>query len=166
MRRKFFFAWLLFSLCALLAAAFQTALLSRLHIWGVHPFVLPCVAAVTATYCKQRDGISFAAFLGFLCDLAIPSVIPFFYLLTFALTAFLAEQLARRVMVPGFVCSVAVSAMAMVLGGLFTLFFLSFRDGSLSGGFYLLLRETLVTLPAAIPLHLLLSRVSRYLSNV
>ena len=166
MRRKFFFSWLLLGLCALLIAVVQTLLLNRLRIWGVHPFALPCVAAVAATYRKPRDGAAFAIFLGFLCDLTIPAVIPCFYLLTFTVSAVLAQQFAQRVMVPGFVCSVAVCAFAMAFNGLAELFFLSFRDADLSGGFYLLLRETLVTLPMVIPTFLLISRADKHLSNV
>lgn len=166
MRRKFFFSWLLYGLCAVAMALLQTLLLSRLRIWGVHPFVLPCMAAVTATYLDRRNGMAFAAFWGFVCDLTMPAVIPCFYILTFMLSAFLSGQFAKRVMVPGFVCSMAAAALAMILNGLGELFFLSFRGAALGGGFFLLLRETLVTLPAAVPGWFLVERAHRYLVNV
>lgn len=165
MRRKFFFSWLLYSLCALLLALLQTLLLSRLRLWGVHPFVLPCAAAVTATYLDRRNGIAFAVFLGFVCDLIMPGVIPCFYILTFALSAFACGQFARR-MVTGFVCAMAAAAAAMVIHGLGELFFLSFRGGALDGGFYLLLRESLVTLPAAVAAWFPVERAHKYLTTV
>ena len=91
-RRKRVYVWLLYTLCALLFAILQAALFTRIRVWGVHPFVLPCVGAVIATYEDRRDSVAFAFFLGFFCDLVIPGIIPCLYMLTFTLGAVCAER--------------------------------------------------------------------------
>lgn len=165
--RKLIFYWTLYALIALLLLQLQALLLSRLQINGVHPFLLPCIAVLTAVYTPRRGSGIFAFFFGFLCDMLFPGAIPCFYLLVFTLCAIGAGLLSHRFLSPGFFCSLLVCAAAVFLTALFQMFFLTFRsDISFLPGMHLLIQELALTVPFVLLLHPLYSRINRFLATV
>lgn len=166
MGRKKLLTWVLYSLCALAAAALQTLVLSRLRVWGVHPFILPVTAAVIAVFPERRTAVAFGAFLGFVCDLVMPDIMPCFYLVTFALAALLTNLLAQRVISTPFLCALAGAGIALALNGLGHGAVLLLLYGSAHGALLLLVQETVLSVLGAVPLFFLLRWVNRYLSTV
>lgn len=165
-RQKLIFYWALYTLLALLLVLAQS-LLSHLEIGGVHPFVLPCVAVLTAVYTSRKGGCVFAFFFGFLCDMLFTGAIPFFYLLVFTLCAFGAGLLSHRFLSSGFLCSLLVCAVSVFITSLFQMFFLSFRsDIPFLAGMNLLALELALTIPFVLILHPIYSRTNRFLADV
>ena len=165
--RKLIFYWALYGFLALVLLLVQSLLLNHLQISGVHPFLLPCVAVLTAVYTSRRGGCIFAFLFGFVCDALFIGAIPCFYLLVFTLCAFGAGLLSHRFLSPGFFCSLLVSAVSVFFTSLFQMFFLSFRsDVPLLSGLHLLALELALTVPFILILHPLYSRIHRFLANV
>lgn len=159
--------WLFYTLAALFLALIQSFFLQRIHIWGVHPFLLPCVPAIIASFESRRSGLLFAALMGFVCDLTLPAPFPGFYVVTLVLCALLSGFIARHAIMPGLPCTLLVSLLAMVFHGLFQTVLLGYQNGaSFSSGLFLTLRETVVTLLAVIPAHPLLSLVHKRMANM
>ena len=65
-------------------------------------------------------GTVIALAFGVLCDLALTAPLPCLYTIAFPLTALLAALIARSVLQPGILCSLAVSTAAFVLVDLIT----------------------------------------------
>ena len=166
-QRKFVFYWFIYALAALLLVFLQSLLLSHLQIGGVHPFILPCIAGMTAIYVSRKGGCVFAFLFGFVCDMLFAGPISCFYLLLFTLCAFGAGLLAQRFLSPGFLCSLLVCGGSIFLTSLFQMFFLSFRSGiPFLSGINLLVLELLLSIPFVLLLHPLYSRLNRFLANV
>ena len=166
-QRKLIFKWTLYTLAALLTALFQSFVCNRLIIWGVHPFLLPCLAAIVSTYNGRRESLFFAFFFGFVCDLTITAAIPGFYMLSFCLISLAAGIVSRHLLVPGFFCSLATSALALLINGLLETLVLANRFTAVFGpAMFLLLREILITIFPAMLIHLLVVRIHRYLETV
>ena len=78
------------------------------------------------------------------------------------LLALLAGQAARRLIMPGAVCSLAVSAGALLLTDLFNAVAFTYSHGTPPGeAMWLTAREILLSLPFAMLVHLVFSRVHR-----
>ena len=166
-RRKLIFYWSVYTLLALFLLVLQSRLLSRLQIGGVHPFILPCIAGMTAIYVSRKGGCVFAFLFGFLCDMLSAGAIPCFYLLLFTLCAFSAGFLSNRFLTPGFLCSTVVCGASVFLTSLFQMFFLSFRSGvPFLSGMNILALELLLSVPFVLLLHPLYSRLDRFLARV
>ncbi len=165
-RRKLIFYWLLYALLALFLVLVQSPL-SHLQLNGVHPFLLPCAAVLTAVYTSRKGGCIFAFLFGFLCDMLFTGAIPCFYLLVFTLCAFGAGFLSHRFLSPGFFCSLLVCAASVFFTSLFQMFFLSFRsDIPFLAGMHLLALEPALSVPFVLILHPLYSRIDRFLAGV
>lgn len=166
-QRKLFFYWGLYTFIALLLLLCQAFLLPHLRLWHIHPFLPPCIAAVTAVYTSRRGGVIFGFFLGFLCDMLFTGVFPCFYLLVFSLCAFGAGLLSHRFISPGLLCSLLVGTLSLFVTELLQLFFLSFGGNvSFLTVIRLLFIEIVITVPFLFVLHPLYSRVNRFLANV
>ena len=76
--------------------------------------------AVLASMEDRLEGFVFALAFGVLCDLALTAPLPCLYTIAFPLTALLAALIARSVLQPGILCSLAVSTAAFVLVDLIT----------------------------------------------
>lgn len=126
MRRRIFYRWLFYSLATFLFLFLQNVLLNHLVVHGIHPFLLPALVAIAATLESRREGFLFAAALGLLLDLAIPAAIPCFYLLSLCLCALLSSLVSRRLIVPGFICSMVCATGATVLCSLLSAFFYNY----------------------------------------
>ena len=161
-RRLLTLKWLFYSLWTLLFLLVQQLVLPHLRIWGVHPFLLPALAAIAASFEGKREGPVFAIVLGLVCDALFTGAFPCFYTAALLLSAIVAGLAARHLIMPGAVCSLAVSAAALTLTGLLNAMAFSMSRGTpLPAALWLLVREVLVSLPVTILIHLAFSRVHR-----
>ena len=161
-RRMITIKWIVYSLWTLLFLLAQQLVLPHIHIWDVHPYLLPMLSAVAASFEGRREGPSFGLVLGLVCDLLFTGAFPCFYAVTLLLSALVAGLAARHLIMPGLVCSLAVSAAALVLTGLFNTAAVSYSYGApLTAALWLIVRELVVSLPAAVLIHLAFSRVHR-----
>ena len=108
--------WTAYALACLLLLFGHELTLAHLRVWGIAPF-LP---AVLASMEDRLEGFVFALAFGVLCDLALTAPLPCLYTIAFPLTALLAALIARSVLQPGILCSLAVSTAAFVLVDLIT----------------------------------------------
>lgn len=161
-RRLLTIKWLLYSLWTLLFLLLQQLVLPYVRIWGVHPFVLPALAAIAASFEGKREGPVYGLVLGLVCDLLFSGAFPCFYAVTLLLSALVAGIAARRLIMPGPVCSLAVSAAAMLMTDLLNAAALSYTYGTpFAASLWLTARELLLSLPVAMLIHLAFSRVHR-----
>jgi rod shape-determining protein MreD len=153
-----FYRWVFYGAAAGLCLILQSLLLNRLRLWGIHPFLPPVLIAVAAAQEDRQEGLCAGAVFGLVCDLTLSPVVPCFYALTFALTAFLAGLMAKQLIVPGFFCGLCASILALVVNGAFHALFLTYRGiGNLSAAAAITGCELLLTAPL-IPLVYLLFR--------
>ena len=161
-RRLITIKWALYSLWTLLFLLVQQLVLPYIRIWGVHPFLLPALAAVAASFEGRWEGPIYGLVLGLICDLLFPGAFPCFYAITLLLSAVAAGLAARRAIMPGAVCSLVVSAAAMILTDLLNATASSYAYGTPFGASLgLMARELLLSLPAAMLVHLAFSHVHR-----
>lgn len=161
-RNEIIFKWTLYAAAAMLCLTVQSALLQRLTLWGVIPFVCPLLAAIPATWESPAAGTVFAMAVGVACDLLLPAPIPCFYTLVFPLAGLFASLLSHSVLHPGLLCSLAAAAIAFALTDGFACFVLWSRGkAAWEAGAFLALREFCVTAPWIIPITLLFRAVFR-----
>ena len=123
-RNKLIIKWALYAAAALLCLLVQGALLQRITIWGVIPFLYPLLAAIPATWESPVSGTVFALCMGIVCDLLLPDAIPCLYTLIFPLAGLCAALLAQSVLPAGYLCSLAGTAAAFLLTDGFRCFLL------------------------------------------
>lgn len=154
--------WVFYSLWTLVFLLVQQLVFPYLRIAGVHPFILPSLAAIAASFEGKREGPVYALVLGLVCDTLFTGAFPCFYAVVLTLSALLAGQAARRLIMPGAVCSLAVSAGALLLTDLFNAVAFTYSHGTPPGeAMWLTAREILLSLPFAMLVHLVFSRVHR-----
>lgn len=112
--------WTAYGAACLLLLFGHGLTLSHLRVWGIAPFLPPLLPAVLASMEDRLEGFVFALAFGVLCDLALTAPLPCLYTIAFPLTALLAALIARSVLQPGILCSLAVSTAAFVLVDLIT----------------------------------------------
>lgn len=160
-RNEVIFKWALYAAATALCFLLQGALLQRITVWGVIPFLYPMLAAIPATFEEPAPAGVFALCLGVWCDLLLPEVIPCFYTLIFPVIAICASLLSRGLLPAGLPCSLAVSGIAFVLTDLFRCFLLAMEGHSpWLSGISILLREFLISAPLLIPVTLLYRAVA------
>lgn len=161
-RRMTTLKWVFYALWTLVFLLVQQLVFPYLRIAGVHPFILPSLAAIAASFEGKREGPVYALVLGLVCDTLFTGAFPCFYAVVLTLSALLAGQAARRLIMPGAVCSLAVSAGALLLTDLFNAVAFTFSHGTPPGeAMWLTAREILLSLPFAMLVHLVFSRVHR-----
>lgn len=161
-RRMTTLKWVFCALWTLVFLLVQQLVLPYLRIAGVHPFILPSLAAIAASFEGKREGPVYALVLGLVCDTLFTGAFPCFYAVVLTLSALLAGQAARRLIMPGAVCSLAVSAGALLLTDLFNAVAFTYSHGTPPGeAMWLTAREILLSLPFAMLVHLVFSRVHR-----
>ena len=161
-RRATAIKWICYCLGALVLVLVQSAVLVHVRIWGVHPFILPSLAAIAASFEGKREGPVYALVLGLVCDTLFTGAFPCFYAVVLTLSALLAGQAARRLIMPGAVCSLLVSAAAMILTDLLNAIASSYAHGTpFAASLWLMARELLLSLPVAMLVHLAFSHVHR-----
>ena len=104
--------WTAYALACLLLLFGHELTLAHLRVWGIAPFLPPLLPAVLASMEDRLEGFVFALAFGVLCDLALTAPLPCLYTL--------AALIARSVLQPGILCSLAVSTAAFVLVDLIT----------------------------------------------
>ena len=112
--------WTAYALACLLLLFGHELTLAHLRVWGIAPFLPTLLPAVLASMEDRLEGFVFALAFGVLCDLALTAPLPCLYTIAFPLTALLAALIARSVLQPGILCSLAVSTAAFVLVDLIT----------------------------------------------
>lgn len=161
-RRMMTLKWVFYALWTLVFLLVQQLMFPYLRIAGVHPFILPSLAAIAASFEGKREGPVYALVLGLVCDTLFTGAFPCFYAVVLTLSALLAGQAARRLIMPGAVCSLAVSAGALLLTDLFNAVAFTYSHGTPPGeAMWLTAREILLSLPFAMLVHLVFSRVHR-----
>lgn len=161
-RRMTTLKWVFYALWTLVFLLVQQLVFPYLRIAGVHPFILPSLAAIAASFEGKREGPVYALVLGLVCDTLFTGAFPCFYAVVLTLSALLAGQAARRLIMPGAVCSLAVSAGALLLTDLFNAVAFTYPHGTPPGeAMWLTAREILLSLPFAMLVHLVFSRVHR-----
>ena len=159
-RRMTTLKWVFYALWTLVFLLVQQLVFPYLRIAGVHPFILPSLAA--ASFEGKREGPVYALVLGLVCDTLFTGAFPCFYAVVLTFSALLAGQAARRLIMPGAVCSLAVSAGALLLTDLFNAVAFTYSHGTPPGeAMWLTAREILLSLPFAMLVHLVFSRVHR-----
>lgn len=159
-QRDMFFKWLYYAGATLLLVLVQSLVLNRICVWGVHPFLPPLIAAITAMLEGPGEGAAFAGVFGLLCDLTMPGIIPCFYTLAFLAAALLAAVIAKRFLSQGFLCAVLCAALALVITDLLHTVLLTFRQGvALTAALSLTGREAAVTVVLSPLVYLLLRSV-------
>ena len=154
--------WVFYALWTLVFLLVQQLVFPYLRIAGVHPFILPSLAASAASFEGKREGPVYALVLGLVCDTLFTGAFPCFSAVVLTLSALLAGQAARRLIMPGAVCSLAVSAGALLLTDLFNAVAFTYSHGTPPGeAMWLTAREILLSLPFAMLVHLVFSRVHR-----
>lgn len=165
-RRMTTLKWVFYALWTLVFLLVQQLVFPYLRIAGVHPFILPSLAAIAASFEGKREGPVYALVLGLVCDTLFTGAFPCFYAVVLTLSALLAGQAARRLIMPGAVCSLAVSAEALLLTDLFNAVAFTYSHGTPPGeAMWLTAREILLSLPFAMLVHLVFSRVHRRFSG-
>jgi len=161
-RRAVFLKWFFYAAAAAVFFVLQDAILQRITIWGVIPFLYPLIAILPATYEGPAPGAVFALCLGVFCDALLPDQFPCLYTLVFPLAGMLAGGLSRRVLPAGLFCTIAAAAISFLLTDLLRCLLL-WTSGKLvwSIGLFLMLREFLITLPLTIPATWLFRAVHR-----
>lgn len=161
-RRMTTLKWVFYALWTLVFLLVQQLVFPYLRIAGVHPFILPSLAAIAASFEGKREGPVYALVLGLVCDTLFTGAFPCFYAVVLTLSALLAGQAARWLIMPGAVCSLAVSAGALLLTDLFNAVAFTYSHGTPPGeAMWLTAREILLSLPFAMLVHLVFSRVHR-----
>ena len=161
-RRMTTLKWVFYALWTLVFLLVQQLVFPYLRIAGVHPFILPSLAAIAASFEGKREGPVYALVLGLVCDTLFTGAFPCFYAVVLTLSALLAGQAVRRLIMPGAVCSLAVSAGALLLTDLFNAVAFTYSHGTPPGeAMWLTAREILLSLPFAMLVHLVFSRVHR-----
>ena len=102
--------WTAYALACLLLLFGHELTLAHLRVWGIAPFLPPLLPAVLASMEDRLEGVVFA----------LTAPLPCLYTIAFPLTALLAALIARSVLQPGILCSLAVSTAAFVLVDLIT----------------------------------------------
>ena len=161
-RNETILKWALYGAAAALCLFVQSALLQRMTIWGVIPFLFPLLAAIPATYERPFSGTVFALCVGVVCDLLLPGSLPCLYTLTFPLAGVCAALLSKSLLPAGYLCSLAGTAVSFLITDLFRCFLLWVnRTPAWGAGFSVMVREFLVSAPLIIPVTILFRVVHR-----
>ena len=161
-RNALIFRWTLYAAAALLCIFAQTAVLQRIVIWGVIPFLYPAAAVIPAMFEGSVPGTIYALAIGVVCDVLLPAPIPCFYTLVFPAAGLCAALLTQSVLPANFGSALLSTAIAFLMTGLFSCLLLWVRGkAAWDTGMLVALRECLVTLPLTLPMMALFRTVHR-----
>ncbi len=154
--------WLLYSAVAALFFLLQGALLQRVEILGVIPFLYPLLAAVPATYEGSIPGTVFATGVGIVCDLLLPGPIPCLHTMIFPLVGLCAALISQSLLPAGFFCSLTAAAAAFLLTDSFHCLILWMQGkAAWEAGAQVMVREFYITAPLTIPVTIAYRRLYR-----
>jgi len=166
-RNETILKWALYAAAAALCLVFQGAVLQRVTVWGVIPFLYPLLAVIPATYEAPVPGTVFALCMGVVCDLLLPESPPCLFTLVFPLVGLCAALLSQSLLPAGYLCSLVGAAAAFLLtdGLRCLLLWVEGRSAWQAGG-WLMLREFCVTAPLTIPMTMLFRAVARFVHRL
>lgn len=161
-RNETIFKWALYAGATMVFFLLQGAVLQRISLWGVIPFVFPILAAVLGMYEGPLPGSIYGLVLGVLCDLLLPASIPCFYTLVFPVAGLCAGLISQSLLPAGFLCAAVTSVLAFFLTDAFHCFLLWAREkAAWAAGTRLFLQEVCISILLIIPVVLLFSAVFR-----
>ena len=158
-RRDFLMKWLLYAAVTLLLVLLQSLVLTHIHLLDIHPFALPLLAGIIAVWEPQRECAFYGLVFGLVCDLTMPAAMPCLYTLSFLIAGLLVNFIARKLIMPGFWCSMVGAALALVMTDVLQALSQIYRHGSadFAAAAALTGRELLLIVPLApllyLPLH-------------
>ena len=156
------FKWALYAGATLVFFFLQGALLQRISLWGVIPFVFPVLAAALGTCEAPLPASVYGLVLGAVCDCLLPGPLPCFYTLVFPAAALAASLIAQSLLPAGFACVAAASVLAFFLTDLFHCLVLALQgQAAWRAGAWVFLRETCLSLPLTVPAAALFAAVRR-----
>ena len=144
-RNETIFKWALYAGATAVFFLLQGAVLQRITLWGVIPFVFPILVAVLGMYEGPLPASVYALTVGVLCDLLLPASIPCFYTLIFPAAGLCAALISQSLLPAGFLCVV------LWAGG----------KAAWAAGAQVFLREVCVSILLVVPVVLLFSAVFR-----
>lgn len=154
--------WSVYALATLALFLLQSLVFDQIRVWGVAPFIYPILPAVLASFEGSRRGPVFALCLGAVCDLLLAGPFEGFFTLIFPLVAALSALIAEKLLSPGFLCGLVVSAMGLLLTAAFRiLVMLLAGHGPAALMLRIALVESAISLPAllaALPLYRVIHR--------
>ena len=153
-RNETIFKWALYAGATAVFFLLQGAVLQRITLWGVIPFVFPILVAVLGMYEGPLPASVYALTVGVLCDLLLPASIPCFYTLIFPAAGLCAALISQSLLTAGFLCGVVTSVLSFVVlwaGG----------KAAWAAGAQVFLREVCVSILLVVPVVLLFSAVFR-----
>ena len=161
-RNETIFKWLLYALAALAGALVQGALLQRICVWGVIPFLYPVLAVLPGMLEGPLAGSVFGLVFGVVCDSALPAPIPCFFTLIFPLTALAGALISKSWVSGGPLCALLISAVSLAMTDLFHGLVLSMRGKAAWETVLLVMgREIALTVPFVLLLYPLFTAVFR-----
>jgi len=101
-RNETIFKWALYAGATAVFFLLQGAVLQRITLWGVIPFVFPILVAVLGMYEGPLPASVYALTVGVLCDLLLPASIPCFYTLIFPAAGLCAALISQSLPPAGF----------------------------------------------------------------
>ena len=147
-RNETIFKWALYAGATAVFFLLQGAVLQRITLWGVIPFVFPILVAVLGMYEGPLPASVYALTVGVLCDLLLPASIPCFY--------------TRSLLPAGFLCGVVTSVLSFLLTDAFHCVVLwAGGKAAWAAGAQVFLREVCVSILLVVPVVLLFSAVFR-----
>ena len=145
-RRDQIIKWTSYGAVSLLLVLLFSLTLRDVRILGVTMFLPPLLVGVVASLEDTNHAVVYAAVVGLLCDLTIAGTFPCIYTLAFTAAALCCSQLAKSVLQPGFLCSLAVSALTFVFVDVLNIIALWLKSRAAAGPMLLLaLCETAVS---------------------
>ena len=161
-RNETILKWALYGAAAALCLFVQSALLQRITIWGVIPFLYPLLAAIPATYEQPVFGTVFSLCIGIVCDSLLPGAFPCLYTLTFPFAGLCAALISKSLLSAGFLCSLTGTAISFLITDGFRCFLL-WISGTPAWrvGLGVMLREFLISAPLIFPVTALFQLVHR-----
>lgn len=113
-RRDIIIKWSSYGVASLLLALLYALTLRDVKVLGVTAFLAPLLVGVVASLEDTRPAVIFGLVVGVLSDLTIAGTFPCIYTLAFTLAALCCSLLAKSVLQPGFLCSLAVTALTFL----------------------------------------------------
>lgn len=161
-RNETIFKWTLYSLATALCFLLQGAVLQRVTVWGVLPFLYPVLVAVVSSYEGAVAGTVYSLAVGVLCDLLLAAPLPCFYTLVFPVAGLCAALIAQGLLTTGALCSLVSSAAAFFLTDGFHCLLLWVRGKTAwQAGFAVMGKELAVTALLVLPVSWLFRAVYR-----
>ena len=112
--RDIIIKWTAYGVTALALTFLYALTLRGVEVFGVRMFLAPLLVGVVASLEDTRAGAIFALACGVCTDLTVAGTFPCVYTLSFTLAALACSALAKSVLQPGILCSIAVTALTFL----------------------------------------------------